>query len=143
MLYKLLADGMVLLHFIWIAFMIVGFLINLAGLFRREILNWWIFRTVHLIGILYVSLLAAMGKYCPLTVWESNLRMKHDPSLVYPGHFIVHYFEKWVYPNVPAVLVLIPTFVIGAVSLSLFLIFPPNRIKSLFRRSHERAKCGL
>ncbi len=97
MLYKILADIIVVMHFAWILFMLIGFILTVIGFWKREIFDWLLFRILHLFGIVYVSLLAIMGKYCPLTIWENTLAAKYDPSLIYPGSFMVHYAQKLVY----------------------------------------------
>ena len=128
--HKILADLIVLVHFAWILFMLAGFFLTVSAFFHRAIFDWWGFRTFHLVGILYVSLLAAMGKFCPLTVSENSLRMKHDPNLVYPGSFIAHYLEKIVYPDVPPRFILIPTFLIALFTVVVYCVRPPVRHKS-------------
>ncbi len=81
--------------------MLAGFIFTFYNVFfakSKLFLDWWLFRTVHLCGIVYVGLLAILGKYCPLTILENILRAKYNPNLSYPGSFIVHYIEKLVYP---------------------------------------------
>jgi len=119
--------------------MLLGFILTLCGFFSIYILRTsaerWkrffdkrLFRTLHLLGIVYVSLLAIMGKYCPLTIWENNLRLKYDPSLTYPGSFIIFYTEKLVYPDINPLIILIPTIFIAVFSVIVFIIRPPKRI---------------
>lgn len=52
MVYKLLAEIILVVHFLWILFMLYGFGYNVVGLlFNKKLLaNFWL-RTVHLIGI--------------------------------------------------------------------------------------------
>ena len=116
--------------------MVAGFILTLTAFFKRIIFDWWLFRTLHLVGILYVSLLAAMGRFCPLTIFENELRSKQDPEQVYSGAFIVHYVEKIVYPEVAPMVVLIPTFLIAIVTLIVYLIYPPEQVKRLFRTQY-------
>ena len=75
LLYKFLAEIILIIHFLWILFMLFGFVYNVVGLFFNKNLlkNFWL-RTMHLFGILYVASLAILDKYCPLTVLESKLR---------------------------------------------------------------------
>lgn len=134
MLYKILADIIVVMHFAWILFMLWGFILTLRGFLQKEFFERWFFRTLHLCGIAYVSVLATMGKYCPLTVWENTLRQKYDPSLTYPGSFMIHYFEKFVYPDINPLFIQIPTTFIAVFTVAVFIIKPSKKIKRIFIR---------
>lgn len=133
MLYKILADLIVVMHFVWILFMLWGFILTLRGFFHKEFFERWLFRTLHLFGIAYVSLLAIMGKYCPLTIWENTLRAKYDPRLTYPGSFMIHYFEKFVYPDVNPLVIRIPTTFIAVFTVVVFIIKVPKKIRNFFK----------
>jgi hypothetical protein len=88
MLYKIFADIVVLIHFLWIVFLFLG---AVWGVKNKVI------RVIHLSGLFFAILIQVFGWYCPLTHLEFWLRSKHDPALVYVGSFIVHYAEKVVY----------------------------------------------
>ena len=132
--YRLLADSIVIIHFAWILFMLWGFMLTLRGFLYKEFFERWILRTFHLFGIAYVSILAIMGEYCPLTIWENTLRQKYDPSLTYPGSFMIHYVEKFVYPEVNPLIIQIPTTFIAIFTVAVFIIKPPEKIKRIFIR---------
>lgn len=74
-MYGVLADGMVLLHLLYVGYVVVGqLLIVLAAAMRWGWgRNRW-FRLTHLTAIGYVALEAVMGWKCPLTLWEQQLR---------------------------------------------------------------------
>ncbi len=144
MLYKILADLLVVIHFIWILFMLWGFILTLSGSFtlyflhtaaerRPSFFDRWLFRTIHLSGILYVAVLTIFGKYCPLTIWENQLRARHAPHLKYPASFVIHYIEKLVYPDADFLLFVIPTMIIALFTLIMFVLKPPAKIKQLTR----------
>lgn len=133
MLYKILADIIVAIHFVWILFMLIGFILTVRGFFNQAFFDRWLFRTLHLFGIAYVSLLAIMGRYCPLTLWENILRASYDPGLTYPGSFMIHYFQKLVYPDVNPLIIRIPTTFIAIFTVLVFIIKPPERIKRIFK----------
>jgi hypothetical protein len=137
MSYRLLADVIVVVHFAWILFMLVGFIFTLGGFFNKNFFDRWFFRTLHLLGIAYVSTLAIMGRYCPLTIWENTLRAKYDPNLTYVGSFIIHYIEKLVYPDVNPLIIQIPTTFIAIFTVVMFLIKPPEKIKRIFGRKRN------
>jgi hypothetical protein len=89
---------------------------------------------VHLAGIAFVALLEALDQYCPLTVWEYNLRRAADPDLAYPGSFIVYWIERLVYPDVSAMMIVIPTIGVALFTLLAYVLCPPAKIKSLFSK---------
>lgn len=143
MQYRILADLIVVLHFVWILFMLLGFILTLRAFFIVYILRtsagkWktffdrWLFRLLHLFGIVYVGSFALLGKYCPLTILENNLRQRYNPQISYTGSFIVHYIEKLVYPGVNPLIILIPTIFIAVFTILVFLIRPPAKIKEIF-----------
>lgn len=132
MIYRLFADIIMVVHFGWMLFMLFGFIITLVGLFKKEILERWLFRTIHALGIIFVSVLAVLKGYCPLTLWENALRAKYDPSLVYVGSCMVHYVQKLLYPDInPLVIRAVTTFV-GFFTVVVFIIRPPAKIKRIF-----------
>lgn len=132
MQYKILADLIVVMHFAWVLFMLIGFILTLFGFFWKGFFDRWLFRTLHLFGIGYVSILSITGKYCPLTIWENTLRQKYDSSLTYPASFMIHYVEKLVYPNINPLIILIPTIFIALFSILFFILRPPKKIRELF-----------
>ena len=88
MLYKILADSVVLMHLLWILFLFFG---AFPGIRSRKV------RIAHISGLVFALLLQVFDWYCPLTHLEVWLRQRHDPTLSYTGSFIVHYMEKLVY----------------------------------------------
>ena len=134
MLYKIFADLIVVMHFLWILFMLSGFFLTLRGFFNPKFFDRWLFRVLHLCGIAYVGLLALLRQYCPLTILEYTLRAEYNPELRYPGSFIVHYIEKLVYPDINPLVILIPTVVIAILTIAIFIIKPPTKIMKLFRQ---------
>jgi len=132
MSYKIFVDGIIALHFLYVLFMLFGFFLTIYGvLFRSRFFDWWLFRTLHLLGILYVASLSILGKYCPLTLLENELRSRFDPSLAYSGSFIVHYLEKIIYPDVNSLVIQIPTIFIALFTIAVFIIKPPEKIRRI------------
>lgn len=123
---KILADLVVLVHFFWILFMLAGFILTLSGFFWKRFFAMRLFRILHLFGIIYVTLLAILGEYCPLTILENNLRAKYNSSLTYPGSFIAHYLERVVYPDVNPLIIIIPTIFIVLFTIVIFILRPPK-----------------
>ncbi len=144
MLYKILADLVVLIHFGWILFILWGFVLTVCGSVcvyvlpeakdrGKKFFDRWIFRIVHLAGIVYVAILTVLGKYCPLTILENDLRGQYDAELAYPGSFVIHYIEKIVYPEANFLIFVIPTIIIAVFTVLMFIIRPPAKIKRLFK----------
>jgi hypothetical protein len=102
---KILADFVVLVHFLWIVFLFLG---AIWGSKHKAV------KIVHLSGLLFAILIQVFDWYCPLTHLEFWLRSKHDPALAYTGSFIVHYVEQIVYIEVSRPLILVLTvFLLG------------------------------
>jgi hypothetical protein len=132
MAYKIFADAVIVVHFLFILFMLLGFLLTIyAVLFREKFFDWWLFRSLHLLGIFYVASLSILGKYCPLTILENELRLKYEVFSVYSGSFIVHYLEKLVYPDVNPLVIQIPTVFLAIFTIVMFIVKPPKKIKSI------------
>ncbi|UDM08785.1 DUF2784 domain-containing protein [Halomonas sp. NyZ770] len=97
----LLADAVLLLHVLFVAFVVLGLLaIYLGGL-----LGWhWVrhrrFRLVHLGAIGYVVVQAWLGAVCPLTTLEMALRAEAG-SATYAGSFIQHWLQRLLYYTAP------------------------------------------
>ena len=92
--YSVLADTILVVHFAFVAFVVIGFLLVLIGLLA----SWtWIhnriFRIAHLSAILIVVLQAWFGQLCPLTIWESKLRGRAGES-GYSESFIAHWLHE-------------------------------------------------
>ena len=85
-----------------------------------------------LAGIVYVAILTILGKYCPLTILENDLRGQYDAALTYPGSFVIHYVERIVYPEANFLIFVIPTTIIAVFTVLMFMIKPPTKIKRLF-----------
>ncbi|QIB65931.1 DUF2784 domain-containing protein [Kineobactrum salinum] len=99
--YLLAADAVLLLHALFVAFVIVGLLLILAG----GVLGWrWVrkpvFRWLHLLAIAVVVAQAWAGLVCPLTSWEMALRERAGEA-VYAGGFIAHWLEQLLYYRAP------------------------------------------
>ena len=142
--YRILADLVVVLHFAWILFMLAGFIGTVAASIavlcskrssaKVNFFDWAMFRCLHLLGIIIVAVLALSSRYCPVTILENLMRRNYDHQTTYPDAFIVHYIEKFVYPNVNPLAIIIPTAAVAAFTLAAFIIRPPTKIKNLFKK---------
>ena len=115
MFYKIIADIIVLLHFLWILFLIFGAFIG-----RRY---KWI-KILHIAGIVFAIVIQIFGWYCPLTYLEIWLRQMHDPSHTYAGSFIINYVHKLVYIEISWKIILIATIFLALMSTFIYLYKP-------------------
>jgi polyferredoxin len=97
----LLADALVVLHFLIVAFIAGGLVVVWIG----AALGWgWVrnpwFRYLHLGAIAYVAGEALLGVVCPLTVWEDLLRGgARSESFVgrWVRYFLYYEAPEWVF----------------------------------------------
>lgn len=88
MLYRFTADALVILHLLFIAFVLLG------GL---AVLRWPRLAFVHVPATAWAVLLELNGWLCPLTPWEQQLRQAAGEA-GYAGGFIGHYLLPLIYP---------------------------------------------
>lgn len=88
MLYRLLADAVLLLHLAFILFVVFGAL--LVWRFRQ--LAW-----LHMPAVIWAGVIQFTGGVCPLTPLENHLR-RLGGEVGYAGGFIEHYLLPVIYP---------------------------------------------
>ena len=123
--YRLGADALLLLHGLFVAFVVCGLLLVLVGGWRGWgwVRNVW-FRSAHLAAIGYVTLQAWLGAICPLTIWEMQLRERAGEA-TYAGAFVAHWVERLLYYRAPDwVFVLLYTVFAGLVVASWLWVRP-------------------
>lgn len=101
-LYLLAADLILLLHTLFVAFVVL----SLPLIFLGKFLSWsWVrnpwYRLAHLLCIGIVVLESWVGVVCPFTTWEMALRAKAGEA-VYTGAFIAHWLDTLLYYQAPA-----------------------------------------
>lgn len=87
-LYTLLADAIVLLHFGFLLFVVLGGLL---------VLRWPSIAWLHLPAAAWGTFVELYLHYCPLTPLENRLREQAGLS-TYGGGFIDHYIMPVIYP---------------------------------------------
>ncbi|MCE5195150.1 MAG: DUF2784 domain-containing protein [Nitrospiraceae bacterium] len=112
MFYKILADAVVIIHFLWIIFIIFGVF---WGTRNKTV------KIIHISALAFAVIIQVSGWYCPLTHLEVWLRAKHDPALSYTGSFIAYYAEKIVYINLPRDLIIMLTIFFAGLNIFLYL----------------------
>jgi hypothetical protein len=112
MFYKILADLVVLIHFLWIVFLFLG------ALWGRR--NGFV-KIFHFSGLAFALIIQIFGWFCPLTHLEAWLRAKHRPDLAYTGSFIIHYAEKIIYLEIPPSIIFLFTILLCGFNVLLYL----------------------
>ena len=123
--YLIAADLIIVTHFLFVAFVVLGLALVLIGKLRSWswVYNPW-FRLAHAAGVGVVALQSWFGAICPLTSWEMALRAKAGEA-VYSGSFIAHWLEMILYYQAPAwVFILVYTLFGGLVAASWFWVRP-------------------
>ena len=137
-LFLIAADGLLLGHVLFVAFVVLGLALILVG----NLLGWaWIrnpwFRVAHLAAIAIVVLQAWVGVICPLTTWEMALRERAG-SAVYSGSFISHWLDALLYYTAPAWVFTVCYTVFAAVVVASWIWIRPRRFGDAPRRNGER-----
>ena len=89
MTYRILADAVLVLHFAFIAFALLGGLL---------VVRWPRLAWVHLPAAAWAAGIAFFGGICPLTPLENRLRVAGGET-GYEGGFIEHQLEALIYPD--------------------------------------------
>ena len=89
MIYHLLADLVVVLHLLFVFFVLLGGLL---------VLRWRIFTWIHIPAVFWAALIEFSGWICPLTPLENHLRTRGGSS-GYATGFVEHYVIPLLYPS--------------------------------------------
>jgi len=89
MLERIAADAVLLVHFAFVAFVVLGGLL----LLRWPALAW-----IHLPAVAWAAIVELAGWVCPLTPLEVTLRQAAGVS-GYSGDFLEHYIVALLYPE--------------------------------------------
>ena len=87
--YSYLADLVLLVHFVFIVFVVLGGVLAFKW-------PWVVY--AHLPAAIWGALIEFAGWICPLTPLENSLRRRAGES-AYEGGFVAHYLEPIVYPQ--------------------------------------------
>jgi hypothetical protein len=120
------ADAILLLHVLFVAFVIMGLSLIIIGKF----LNWsWVrnpwFRIAHLAAIGVVVLQSWLGVNCPLTTWEMAFRSGAGET-VYFGSFISHWIGIFLYYQAPEWVFVVCYSAFGALVAASWFWVPPR-----------------
>jgi hypothetical protein len=131
--FQLLANGVLILHFVIASFIVGGLVLIALGNARqwRWVNAAW-FRVAHLLAIGVVVAEAWSGVFCPLTKLEMWLRAQAGAA-TYHGGFLEHWLQRLLYYDAPAWVFVLGYTLVGLAVLALWWRFPPR-----FRHPHER-----
>jgi len=119
----LLADALLVVHFLIAGFVVAGLVLVWLGaaLGWRWTRNPW-FRYLHLGAIAFVAAEALAGVACPLTVWEDLLR-----GGVRPESFIGRWVQRLLYYQAPEWVFTVAYLLWTAATLLTLWLVPPRR----------------
>ena len=131
--YLLTADILLLMHALFVLFVICGLLLIVAGRFLswRWIRNPW-FRLTHLVCIGVVVVQSWFGVVCPLTTWEMALR-RHAGEVAYDGSFIAYWLSKFLYYQLPGWVFVVAYTLFGLLVLASWYWVRPDTFRRLGR----------
>ena len=123
------ADTILVVHSLFVVFVLFGLILIFVGYFRnwRWVRNIW-FRTIHLLAIAIVAIQSWIGIICPLTIWEMSLRDKAGEA-IYSGSFLRHWLHYLLYYDAPEWVFITAYTVFGALVLASWFVVRPTRIK--------------
>ena len=105
-----LADTVLIVHVVFVLFVVGGFALILAGAGRWGWVRNRAFRIAHLAAIVFVAAEALLGITCPLTSWEDTLRATGREERSFIGRWLAWllYYDlpEWVFAVAYAVFAL-------------------------------------
>ncbi len=124
---RILADLVVVLHALYVVFVVLGMAAILIGtaLRRGWARNFW-FRVLHLLAIGVVVAQEFLGTRCPFTAWENALRARAGQA-TYPGAFLGYWAHRLIFLDAPPWAFTIGYCLFGLAVLLVFVLAPPRR----------------
>jgi len=97
----MLADAVLVVHVLFVLFVVGGFALILAGAGRWGWVHNRAFRIAHLGAIVFVAVETLLGFTCPLTLWEDVLRSTGREDRSFIGRWLAWllYYDlpEWVF----------------------------------------------
>ena len=127
----ILSDIVLVIHFGWILFIILGFPVSLMFCMIR-------LRIFHTAAMVCTIIMQATRTLCPLTLLEEFLRRSGDAAFSYEGSFIITWLRKLIYiENIGVSLTVI--YILTALYLAIVLIsYPVYPVSSMKRARASR-----
>ena len=140
LVYKILADAIVVAHFAFVSFVVVGLLLILLGVVRRwQWVRGFKFRLLHLAAIGIVVVESLSNVTCPLTTWEKNLRTLAGQAS-YQEDFIARWVHNVMFYQAEPWVFTMAYVVFGLAVLATFVFAPPHFPSRLVKRAMKDAK---
>jgi len=126
-IYQLAADTILVVHGLFVAFVVLGQALILLGAFRhwRWVRRFW-FRITHLAAIGAVVLQSWLGMICPLTTWEMALRARAGEA-AYSGTFVSYWLQRLLFYAAPSWVFIVVYTAFGALVVASWFLVPPLR----------------
>ena len=126
-LFLFAADVILLLHVVFVIFVVFGLVLIFIGKVRSWswIRNPW-FRLMHIAAIAVVVIQSWLGLICPLTTIEMTLRSRAGDT-VYSGSFISHWLESILYYQLQPWVFVVCYMAFGAVVVASWFWIRPRR----------------
>jgi hypothetical protein len=132
--YSLLADLIVIFHFLYVVFAVGGQLTILVGwVFRWQFIRQSAFRILHLIAVGFVALETVIGMVCPLTELEYNLRNLAGQSIDRDLSFIARLIRMIIFYDFPSWIFTFMHISFGILVILTFIFIPPK----FYKREHS------
>jgi hypothetical protein len=124
--YRLLAHIVLVIHFAFVAFVVIGLLLTWIGYFLRwKFVRNFYFRSAHILAMAVVLLEALFGVVCPLTTWEDQLRRLGGEGIYHDKTFMQYWIHKIMfYQFEPGTFKFIYSCFFIALLLSFIFVFP-------------------
>jgi len=134
---RLLADLILVIHALFVAFVILGLMAVILGGYRRWgwVRNRW-FRTIHLLAIGSVIAESWLGLACPLTQWENWSRGAAGGN-AYSSSFIQHWLHEILFYDLAPWVFAVAYTAFGILVLIAWLFVPPNPMRNRAIRSNK------
>ena len=133
-LFQFLADVVLTVHFLFVAFVIFALVFTLIGGYLKWtwVRNWW-FRFVHLVAISIVVAQSWFGVICPLTTLEMWLRRQIGDDQ-YAGSFVQYWLERILYYQAENWVFTLVYTLFGLLVVVTWIFFPPGKRVSNFKQ---------
>lgn len=134
-----LADLVLLIHAVYVAYVVIG----LAAILMGVALGWnWIrspwFRATHLTAIALVVVESIAGLACPLTTLEDRLRIAAGEH-GYPAGCIAHWVRPLIFFDFPQSVFTAGYIAFGLIVAAVFWLAPPD---FTWRKSTHESRAG-
>jgi hypothetical protein len=119
----MLADAVVVVHFLIVLFIVAGVpLVYLGVALRWAWVRRWRWRALHVAATLFVAAESLLGISCPLTVWEDTLRGPRPST-----GFIERWIDQLIFYDAPPWMFTVAYVAFAAVVLVTWFVVPPTR----------------